>query len=366
MISLLLLAVISIQLFLMENDINNKITKLDKKLKSSNSASDIENSFNKISKNFQNYMDKINNRFIPVFDLNKHITEALFNKIDFCLNPQKYYNSLIEDLIIKKQIVVNQNRYEMYEYDSNKINGYFSGFIKKNQNEKTLVLEMKNAIEYYAKKNNITNNKSITVIDIGANIGYNTIIFSKLNYSVIAFEPTEKNYYILRKNVCLNNMKNVMIFNMGFYDQEKICDYYVNNKSYENEIVLCDNIEKVILRNEFYKVGTMNLTKLSNYYPYLIHKKIALIKIDIDGNIEKAMKGGIELILKYHVPFFVIKLNQKYFENYGINPKYFIRLFTDNGYKMSVHGFFPSKYDTLETIIDNDCELFFVYKDYAK
>ena len=162
--------------------------------------------------------------------------------------------------------------------------------------------------------------------------------------------PTEKNYYILRKNICLNNLTNVLIFNMGLYDKEKICDYYVGTNNFGNGMVLCDNKEKSILRNGFSKVGIMNITKLSNYFPYLFTKKIALIKIDVEGSEEKAFKGGIELISKYHVPFIVSEFTPKYFEKHGTDPRDFVRLFIDNGYNVSKNGFFPKKYDSLEEV----------------
>ena len=126
----------------------------------------------------------------------------------------------------------------MYVYDNKKNFDYVSDSIIKVQNyEKAITLEMKNAIEYYAKKNNITDNKSITVIDIGANIGCHTLTLAKLNYSVIAFEPSEKNYYTLRKSVYLNNFTNVLIFNVGLYDEEKVCDYYKGNRNYGNGMI---------------------------------------------------------------------------------------------------------------------------------
>ena len=111
----------------------------------------------------------------------------------------------------------------------------------------------------------------------------------------------------------------------------------------------------------------MTLTKLSNYYPYLFDKNIALIKIDIEGCEEKAMKSGIELISKYHVPFIVTELHSKALTSHGTDPKKYVKMYLDNGYKVSMKDFFPDKYDTLETVSKQSLtNLFFVYKEYAK
>ena len=109
----------------------------------------------------------------------------------------------------------------------------------------------------------------------------------------------------------------------------------------------------------------MTLTKLSNYYPYLLNKKIALIKIDAEGAEEKAIKSGIELISKYHVPFIECEFSTKYLKKHRSDPKELVQMFADNGYMVSRKRFF-SEYENLDTNSEIYCELYFVYKDYAK
>ncbi len=52
------------------------------------------------------------------------------------------------------------------------------------------------------------------VIDVGANIGYYTLIFAQLvgkTGKVFAFEPEPKNFEILKKNIEINNYGNVTV-----------------------------------------------------------------------------------------------------------------------------------------------------------
>lgn len=60
------------------------------------------------------------------------------------------------------------------------------------------------------------------IIDIGANIGYYTTLFSKLatNGTVYAFEPDESNFRLLEKNCCLNELANVELFNRAVGDED--------------------------------------------------------------------------------------------------------------------------------------------------
>src|SRR5688500_12606743 len=46
--------------------------------------------------------------------------------------------------------------------------------------------------------------KKHTVLDIGANIGYFTLLMAKQAKQVYAFEPEPRNFHILQKNIKLN------------------------------------------------------------------------------------------------------------------------------------------------------------------
>ena len=84
------------------------------------------------------------------------------------------------------------------------------------------------------------------------------------------------------------------------------------------------------------------MTKLSNYISYLSDKNLALIKIDVEGSEGKAFEGGIELITKYHVPFIFIEFTPESLRLHGTDPKKFLQLFVDNGYKLGLFNFFAN------------------------
>jgi len=65
--------------------------------------------------------------------------------------------------------------------------------------------------------------KGDTVLDIGANIGYYTLIFARLvgdTGKVYAFEPEPRNFEILKKNVETNGYKNVVLVNGAVSDSD--------------------------------------------------------------------------------------------------------------------------------------------------
>ena len=257
---------------------------------------------------------------------------------NFCHNKQKF-NKFIEDQLILQQVNLNGIAYLMYIYKTK--NFMTNGFKKYNSFEKEETINLLEALQYYGKKKNITNNKDIFMLDIGGNIGWYPSFLGRFGYSILSFEPLETNYYVLNKNYCLMNNSNVIIITKGINNEEKACDYYVQVNNTGNGMVICDKkkIDNKFLNKRFKKLKEVRLTKLSYFIPYLSDKNLALIKIDIEGAEGKAFESGIELITKYHIPFIFVEFSPVYLKEHGTNPYNFIKLFTDNGYYISIKGF---------------------------
>ena len=180
------------------------------------------------------------------------------------------------------------------------------------------------------------------MLDIGGNLGAYPSFLGKFRYTILTFEASPRNSYIIYKNYChINKNSNIIIINKGLSNKEKTCNYYSQIDGIGNGIVLCDeNKEKVRASGyNFKKIFEIKLTKLSNFLPYLSNKNIALIKLDIEGGEGKVIEDAIELISKYHVPFVFSEFNPQYLKKQGTNPKKFLELFINNGYKISNKGF---------------------------
>jgi hypothetical protein len=76
-------------------------------------------------------------------------------------------------------------------------------------------------------------NPNRNIIDLGANIGTHTIIYSNYtNGKIYSFEPQKTIFDILNKNIELNNCKNVITYNLGGSNINK--KFYMN-ACYENK-----------------------------------------------------------------------------------------------------------------------------------
>ena len=281
--------------------------------------------------NFCNYPDKF---YIQEFEESIKLTNFSFRNISYQMYIYKYLDNYMSNEIL------NTGKYEPY---------HMSNFL--------------DILKYYGEKNNIIKNEDIFMIDIGGNMGAYPSFLGRFGYSIITFEASPRNSYIIYKNYChINRYSNIIIVNKGLSNEEKTCNYYSQIDGIGNGAVLCDkNDERIrVGTTNFKKTFEVSLIKLSNFMPYLSNKNVALIKLDIEGGEGKVMKDAIELICKYHVPFVFSEFNPEFLISHGTNPKKYLELFTNNGYKISYEGFLNVSYVTPEQV-NSVNNLYFVY-----
>jgi len=128
------------------------------------------------------------------------------------------------------------------------------------------------------------------VLDIGANIGYYSLLFSSLvgeKGQVYAFEPESSNYKLLEKNLQLNNITNVKTFQKGVSDKNATGILYLceDNKGMHRAYpsLLCgDGVDIDLVRlDSFFEQNAIQFN---------------FIKMDIEGYEYLALKGMQKLI----------------------------------------------------------------------
>jgi FkbM family methyltransferase len=301
-----------------------------------------------------------------IFHNNSNIIQSYFTKQNsFCNNFYNYYNELIENKIRLTNFSINNISFPLFIY---KKYDYISNAITKIGNyEKKELSNALDALKFYSQKNDITNNKNIVVLDIGGNIGLYPLYLGIFGYTILTFEPSPINYYILNKNYCINQNSNIIIINKGLSNKESNCSYYYNKNNIGNGILMCNDFKAQEVSKQFIKLCDVTLTKLNNFFPYLSDKHIALIKIDIEGSEENALEGGIELITNFHVPFILMEYTPIFLKEHNTDPINFLKLFINNGYKVSMQGFLSGIFISIEEIIKRvtfQVNLYFIHKNY--
>ena len=313
---------------------------------------------NNTSLNHYNYFQKEeNDKIFTEMDRQKHIKQQNL----FCQNQINNNNTKIEDKIKMVNIKFSNSNFDMFIYKSNDfLSNAISGSGSWETKETNNLLSL---LDYYSRKKNIERN-DIYVLDIGANIGWYTFILGNKGYNIISFEPSTTNYYILNKNYCLNNNTNIILINKGLDIEE-------TNISIYHPLI---NIGNAISSNDAHNSNIKNyikeeiiLTKLENYIPYLVNKNLALMKLDIEGSEGKAIESGKELITKYHIPFIFMEWTPKALKLKGTDPELFLKLFINNGYKISKKDFLSGEYCSFDEIINVAAiNLYIIYTNFLE
>ena len=313
---------------------------------------------NNNSLNHYNYFqNEENDKIFTEMDRQKHIKQQNL----FCQNLINNNNTKIEDKIKMVNIKFSNSNFDMFIYKSNDfLSNAISGSGSWETKETNNLLSL---LDYYSRKKNIERN-DIYVLDIGANIGWYTFILGNKGYNIISFEPSTTNYYILNKNYCLNNNTNIILINKGLDIEE-------TNISIYHPLI---NIGNAISSNDAHNSNITNyikeeiiLTKLEKYIPYLVIKNLALMKLDIEGSEGKAIESGKELITKYHIPFIFMEWTPKALKLKGTDPELFLKLFINNGYKISKKDFLSGEYCSFDEIINVAAiNLYIIYTNFLE
>lgn len=141
------------------------------------------------------------------------------------------------------------------------------------------------------------------VFDVGAYIGYYTLLFSYLigpKGKVIAFEPFSAHCERLLRNLKLNNITNVTVEQCALADKIGCEILYIPNASIKASLVRQDGIKQEIIR-------TLTLDEYTT-----VNKLVPdMVKIDVEGAEERLIHGAQEL-LKNHNPLLVIEFNNEF------------------------------------------------------
>ncbi len=166
------------------------------------------------------------------------------------------------------------------------------------------------------------------VLDIGANIGYYTLIFANLvgkKGHVFAFEPEPDNFDLLKKNVETNNYKNTTTENLA-----------VSNKIGNVKLYLCKSnagqhkiFPSKTISDDYVNV---NVTTIDEYFKLSdLYDKISFIKIDVEGA-EMGVLQGMDNLLEKNRLTLLMEFNPKQMIEYNVSPQDLLNFLVSKGF----------------------------------
>ncbi len=164
-----------------------------------------------------------------------------------------------------------------------------------------------------------------TVIDIGAHIGYYTLLFSRLvgeRGKVYAFEPEPRNYALLSKNIKLNKAKNIIPL------QNAVSNKKGTTRLYQDE----DNPGEhstVVQSGRFVEVESITI---DDFITSSKVKRVDVIKMDIEGGEFFALLGTLKTIKQNNLKI-IMELSHKTLKS-GCNLEELIKLLKGEDFKI--------------------------------
>jgi len=159
-------------------------------------------------------------------------------------------------------------------------------------------------------------------IDIGGHIGTTSFPYSRLFKNVISFEPNKKSYDFFNKNINLNLITNIHLFNKGVYNKNTTCKVIQHDGGNSGCFFIkeCD-------KNEDDSIDVIKLDDLN------INGKVDFIKIDTEGSELYVLEGSIDLINKCK-PLIQVETNSCSDKYFGYNKDKIYEFMKQNNYSI--------------------------------
>ena len=157
--------------------------------------------------------------------------------------------------------------------------------------------------------------RGVNVIDIGANIGYYTILTSKLvgpDKRVYAFEPQPHVLNKLRANIEANGLLNVTVFPLALSDKAGTVPFHIPTEGSEAHGSIHANG-----RFEVMKIVDVETQRLDDVLSRLGSPEIGFIKMDAEGAELAILRGAVRLLSGPNRPILVFEANEDNCQPFG-------------------------------------------------
>lgn len=169
--------------------------------------------------------------------------------------------------------------------------------------------------------------KGNIVIDIGAHMGYYTLLFARTvgeNGHVYSFEPDPRNFDLLKKNVEINGYKNVTLIQKAVSNKTGRGKLYLGEYSGGNRIFDTHDDRKSI------EIETI---RLDDYFENN-SRKIDFLKMDAEGTEIDIIEGMNLLLQKSQNIRIMCEFYPTLIKKFGREPEEYLKSLNNQGFKL--------------------------------
>ena len=163
--------------------------------------------------------------------------------------------------------------------------------------------------------------EGMNILDIGANVGYYTALFSQLagdKGSVIAIEPDLESYKYLSKSINSFNYKNVLSFRLAASDIKQKLPLFISKENRGDNRLYSTNQKRNSIMVDCITVDELlEENKIEN---------LDLIKIDVQGYEPKVLKGMLNIVKSSKKLMLLSEFWPKGMLQAGESPKNFLTM----------------------------------------
>ena len=168
----------------------------------------------------------------------------------------------------------------------------------------------------------------MTVLDIGAHVGYYTCLAGRLvgpRGLVVAFEPNPRNYELLLANVWRNGLTNVVCYPWAVSDRCAFIRLYLaTDNSGDHRVFPTEGRESVGVR-------AVSLDQLE-----VLRPPVDVIKIDVQGAEEAVFRGARRLFDASPGALITAEFSPSDLSAFGSDPRALLALYREAGYTIRV------------------------------
>jgi FkbM family methyltransferase len=163
----------------------------------------------------------------------------------------------------------------------------------------------------------------MTFVDVGANIGYFTLLAASQGAHVVAYEPTRAVFERLRENVALNGFDDVTVVNAAVAEKRGTLTLYESTNDPEANNLFGDGDHPV-------EVATICLDDDLAEHGV---EKVDLLKVDVEGAEPLVLAGAIRLLRSTAAPTIVMELNPVALRFANSEPADLLNRLESSGYR---------------------------------
>ena len=162
--------------------------------------------------------------------------------------------------------------------------------------------------------------------DIGANHGWMAlnVAVTKPRSFVYAFEPIQRTFGYLNRNIKENELENVGTHNIGFWNEERTLEFY-----YYQDISGASSVRNILERDQ--EPVCCNVTTIDRFVCEYKVDRIDFIKCDVEGAELFVLRGGMQSIMKYR-PVIFVEMLRKWSAKFNYSPNDIIKMLEEIGY----------------------------------